>query len=470
MKKRYPFAAASAVALALLFAGCAGARVERVPTPAPTPTPAAFAMPAVPANTEESFQSYGTLTLEEQLKCHSIGRLVYTAAHSEPGADYYEAVRAYVIAYMAEGGVELPEGFTVSDDSGTALYFEGDAEGESAPAARFYVTDFNAAQNDRSVLASVLELESDYLSGEDFPRYIARAVLVPESPKSEEHFPFDADHDGSLDYAFRFYLPDVAYEESQSECYIVRLEDWRFVQERVTPEAWAAAKEGYASYGEAYAMRENVKKGVNLSALSLEHALSLETPYTGKGGKGVYTVKNLFLPTGETAALTIKYLYENGASRWELSLDAPGGALTGGFGAGAFYYETSVLCTDLTGDGGEEVILSVMPRDGGGAGGELHVFTARSGALEEILTICDGDPAEAQAKYAASYLVVPDGFTYADGTSAPGFQGVYTRATGISTAGFKLIRVTAERGGVIAQTYLWWNGDSFEIVRQKAIK
>ena len=155
---------------------------------------------------------------------------------------------------------------------------------------------------------------------------------------------------------------------------------------------------------------------------------------------------------------------------WELSLDAPGAALTGGFACGAGYYETSVLCADLTDDGGEEIILSVMPRDGGGMGGELHVFTARNNALEEILTVCDGDPAEAQAKYAASYFVAPDGFTYADGEQAYGFGGVYTRATGISTAGFKLLRVTAERDGISAQTYLWWNGDSFEIVWQKAIK
>ena len=217
-------------------------------------------------------------------------------------------------------------------------------------------------------------------------------------------------------------------------------------------------------------MRENVKKGVNLSALSLEYGSARDTPYAGRAGKGSFTVEGAFLSEAETAVLTVTYLYENGVSAWELSLEGPDGVLVGGFRADAGLYGTSMLCADLTGDGVKEIMLCVLPQDGGGAGGELHVFTARNGALEELLTICDGNPAEAQARYADSYFLIPDGYTYADGAKATGFQGMYTRATGISTAGFNLLRVTAERDGVTAQAYLWWNGDAFESVWQKAIK
>ncbi len=458
-------------ALLLVLTGCAAENNVGEATPSASPTPGpTFAMPELPANTEEALVQYDSLSLDEQLACHSIGRLVHLAAEDNPGTDYYETIRTYITSYMASGGVTLPEGFTVSQDGGTELYLEGDTQGESAPSAKFYITNFNSPEGGESVIASVIELESDYLAGDDFPRYIARTVLTPQSPKSTENFLFDADGDGSLDYAFRFYVPNTEYDQSQSECYIIHLKDWRFEMQSVTPETWAEAKKGYEHYCAVYAMRENVKKGVNLLAQSFEHPSVLLTPYKGSGSRGTYTVNDLYEVQGETGTFTVKYLYEGGVSTWQLSLALSEQTLEGGFSAGAAdaaMYETGLLCVDLTEDGKEEIILSVMPQ-GATTGGELHVFSERDGVLKEILTVCDGNPEQKQAQYKDSYFVIPDGYVHKDGVSVFGLNNVYTRATCISTSGLKVLRITAERGSTTAQTYLWWNGEAFEIVYQAA--
>ena len=470
--KRNRFALCALVAAFLLvLTGCAAENNvgEATPTEPPTPGPA-FAMPELPANTEESLVTYDSLTLDEQLACHSIGRLVHLAAEDDPGTDYYEAIRTYITSYMAAGGVTLPEGFTVSEDDGTELYLQGDAQGESAPAAKFYITNFNAPEGGESVIASVIELESDYLAGDDFPRYIARAVLTPQSPKSTESFLFDVDGDGSLDYAFRFYVPNTEYDQSQSECYIIHLKDWRFEAQGVTPEAWAEAKKGYEHYCAVYAMRENVKKGINLLAESFEHPSTLLTPYNGSGSRGTYMVNGLYEAQGEAGTFTVKYLYEDGISTWELSLALSQQTLEGGFSAGAAgaaLYETGLLCVDLTEDGKEEIILSVMPQ-GGTTGGELHVFSERDGMLKEILTVCDGNPEQKQAQYEGSYFLIANDYVHKDGVAVSGLNNVYTRATCISTSGLKVLRITAEGNGTTAQTYLWWNGEAFEVVYQAA--
>ncbi len=451
------------LAFLFLLAGCAPEDDgPSVSTPAPTPTPPAFKIPSVPANTEESVANYGSLTVEEQLKHHSIAHLVRSVAYASPGEEYYEAVRTYIIAYMGEGGVSLPEGFTVSAPDGVPLYVEGDTQGEDAPSAQFFITSFNMPEGEGHVLASVLELESGYLSGAELPRYIARAVLVPESPKSTEYFLCDTDADGSLDYAFRFYTPGVPYEQSESECYIVHLNDWRFTAESVTDTAWAQFKAGYERFAADYTMRENVKKGVNLTALTPERCSKLS-----KNGKnGTVKLDKLY---ADTAELTVGYTYKNGVSQWELSLECPDGVLTGGFSAdGATYHDTSIACADLTGDGKEEFLFSVIPHEALNAGGELHVFTRSDGTLKEIFTVCDGNPPRKQAQYASSYFLIPGGFTYSDGTAAGGFSDIYTRAACISTAGFNLLRITADKGEKSAHTYLWWNGESFEVIAQKA--
>jgi len=446
--------------LLLLLSGCAPADDgPSITTPIPTPTPPAFPMPTVPANTEESVGAYPTLTIEEQFQCHSIAHLIQTVTNASPGEEYYETVRAYITAYMRAGGMSLPDGFTVSASEGVPLYVEGDTEGEDIPSAQFFVTSFNAPEGNEHVFSTVLELESGYLSGSEFPRYIARAVLVAKSPKSTEYFLYDTDGDSSLDYAFRFYTPGVPYEESESECYIVHLSEWRFTAEPVTSEAWAEAKVEYERFAAEYNMRENVKKGINLTMLTPERYTKLS-----KNGKSGTVELDL-----DTAQLTVNYTFKNGTSEWALTLNGTEGALSGGFTAdGITYYDTGIACMDLTGDGKEELLFSVIPHETEGSGGELHVFTQDGGALLEIFTVCDGNPSQKQAQYASSYFSIPDKFTYSDGTKANGFSNMYTRAACISTVGFNLLRITADKGQESAHTYLWWNGESFEVVAQKA--
>lgn len=455
--------------LLLLLAGCAPEEKPPAPTSIPTPTPApTFAMPEVPANTEEGMEAYASLSTEEQMAYHSIGRLVYSAAHISPGADYYEAIRAYVTKFMQDGGAQLPEGFTVSDDPGTALYFPGDEEGKSAPAAKFYATDFHAPEDGERVFASILELESGYLDGEDFPRYIARAVLVASAPKDTEYFAYDADGDGSLDYAFRFYVSGVPYEQSESECYIVHLKNWRFQVEPVTAEAWAEAKKGYDRNNAAYNMRQNVKKGVNLRATSLDAYNSLTKPFRGEGTRGTARIGGLY---GGEASLTVDFLYRGGASSWTLALNTPGGVFLGGLQAeGTSYYTANIGCVDLTGDGREEIIFHVEAHEGAGSNEELHVFTQSDGAIKEILTVCDGNPEEKQTQYASSYFLIPNGFTYKNGAKHGDFESNYTRATCITTEGINVLRITSEIGDQTAQTYLWYNGEKFETVYQVVFK
>ena len=219
-----------------------------------------------------------------------------------------------------------------------------------------------------------------------------------------------------------------------------------------------------------YAMRENVKKGINLMAESFEHPSVLLTPYKGSGSRGTYTVNDLYEAQGEAGTFTAKYLYEGGVSTWELSLALSQQTLEGGFSAGAAdaaMYGTGLLCVDLTEDGKEEIILSVMPQ-GGTTGGELHVFSERDGMLKEILTVCDGNPVQKQAQYEGSYFLIGNDYVYKDGVAVSGLNNVYTRATCISTSGLKVLRITAEGSGTTAQTYLWWNGEAFEIVYQAA--
>jgi hypothetical protein len=451
------------LALLLLFTGCVPEdNGPSVSTPIPTPTPPAFLMPSVPANTEKSVAAYPSLTMEEQIVSQSIAHLIQTVTDASPGEKYYETVRAYITAYMASGGVTLPEGFTVSASEGVPLYVEGDTEGEDTPSAQFFITNFNAPEGNEHVLSTVLELESGYLSGSDFPRYIARAVLVANHPKSTEYFLNDTDGDGSLDYAFRFYTPGVPYEESESECYIVHLSEWRFTAESVTCEAWAEAKAEYERFALDYTMRENVKKGINLTALTPERYSALS-----KNGKsGMVELDGL---CANTAELAVQYTYKDGTSEWQLTLNGSEGVLTGGFTAdGITYYDTSIACVDLTGDGKEEFLFSIMPHESAGSGGELHVFTQNDGALLEIFTVCDGNPSQKQTQYASSYFSIPDKFTYSDGTIANGFSDMYSRAACISTAGVNLLRITADKGQESAHTYLWWNGENFEVIAQKA--
>lgn len=444
--------------LLLVFTGCvAEDSGPSVPTPIPTPTPPAFKMPSVPANTEESVEIYPSLTMEEQIATHSIAHLIQTVTNASPGEEYYEAVRAYIITFMAEGGVTLPEGFTVSASEGMPLYVDGDTVGENTPSAQFFATSFNAPEGDKHVLSTVLELESGYIVGSQFPRYIARAVLVAKSPKSTEYFLHDTDNDGSLDYAFRYYIPGVPYEESESECYVIHLNEWRFTAEPVSTEAWYKSKAEYERFAAEYSMRENVKKGINMTVLIPERYLKLS-----KNGKNGAVEIDL-----NTEELTVNYTCKNNTSTWELVLEGSDGILSGGFTADNMtYFDTSIGVMDLTGDGKKEILLSVVPFEAV-SGGELHVFTQDNSALVEILTVCDGNPSQKQTQYAASYFNIPDSFTYSDGTAASGFSNMYTRAACVSASGINLLRITADKGQESAHTYLWWNGGTFEVVAQK---
>ncbi len=458
MKKWAIAVLTASLLIALLFTGCTEKPpAASAPTPTPTESVPTPALPEVPVNSEQSLETYGSLTLEEQFEHHSIGRLCSVAASSAtPGDDYYEKLRAYVVAYMEGGGIVLPDGFTVSHDPGTPLYYSAEQKKEAGiPPAKVYLTNFNTPEGEDSVFASILELESDYLKGEDFPTYIARAVLTPQSPKSTELFFSDVDGDGSLDYALRFYLADAP--EESSECYFIRLKDRRFEAESVTLEAWLGAKTGYEQYTSSYVMRLNVKAGTNLTAQALEHYNALS-----KGAsRGKTEVDGLY---AGAAALTVKPSYSGGVSSWALSLTTPEGVLAGGFDAEGGQYDVNMACIDLTGDGKEEIIFSIVPMEG--AGGELHVFTEREGALREMLTICNGNPTQKQAQYADSYFLIPDGFTYVGDAQRGDYMNRYLRATCISTEGINLLRIAAEEGGATAQTYLWWDGTGFEVVYQ----
>lgn len=125
---------------------------------------------------------------------------------------------------------------------------------------------------------------------------------------------------------------------------------------------------------------------------------------------------------------------------------------------------------DLTGDGNAELVIRVRPLSSNAMEGDLHVFRV-SEQIEEILTV-HGRPAENVSEASAALLPLPDGFDYAKAQSV--VSGISARCIGvnvISSAGIppflRLTHVLNETE--TAYTYVYWNGNAFEVFRQEIV-
>lgn len=202
----------------------------------PEPTPTA------PLDIDEFMNRYNAMTWDEQFSYHSIGFLYFDALYTpedfrENQEAYGKAEIAYVKAYMEGNGIDLPEDVLISSIAeGDPFYEQGKVT------AKLYVTEFGEREMPDTInpIATLVELESDYLRDEDFPQRIARIILVPDIPGKRLDIKYlGDDQNGPPDkLVARFYIPHVPLEESDSACYILKIENDSFVKQAIGLEEW----------------------------------------------------------------------------------------------------------------------------------------------------------------------------------------------------------------------------------------
>jgi hypothetical protein len=187
---------------------------------------------------EKFVARYQSMPTEEQYSYQSLGLIYQDAYYAREGyaddpEEYLKNATAYIKAYMESNNIRLPEDFSISmlEDGGTRFFEQGSVT------AKLFDTEF---QDKNGLIAKLIELESDFMLGEWRPLTIVRIILEPEKPGKRIDINYAGGENGGLPqeiYA-RSYIPYVPLEESESVCYILKVEKGNFIKQAVSLEEW----------------------------------------------------------------------------------------------------------------------------------------------------------------------------------------------------------------------------------------